>query len=49
MGFWNPPQLAIVTQAATSVGRNPLAGKGIQIMAVFNHGTGKSRSVKSIQ
>ena len=49
MGFWNPPQLAIVTQAATSVGRNPLSGKGIQIMAVFNHGTGKSRSVKSIQ
>ena len=43
MGFWNPRQLAIVSQAATSVGRNPLSGKGIQIMAVFNHGTaGKS-------
>jgi hypothetical protein len=39
MGFWNPRQLAIVSQAATSVGRNPLSGKGIQIMAVFNHGT----------
>jgi len=49
MGFWNPQQLAIVTQTATNVGRNPLSGKGIQIMAVFNHGTGKSRSVKSIQ
>ena len=49
MGFWNPQQLAIVTQSATNVGRNPLSGKGIQIMAVFNHGTGKSRSVKSIQ
>jgi hypothetical protein len=40
MGFWNPRQLAIFSQAATSVGRNPLSGKGIQIMAVFNHGTG---------
>jgi hypothetical protein len=39
MAFWNPRQLAIVSQAATSVGRNPLSGKGIQIMAVFNHGT----------
>jgi hypothetical protein len=40
MGFWNPRQLAVFSQAATSVGRSPLSGKGIQIMAVFNHGTG---------
>jgi len=40
MGFWNPRQLAIFSQAATSVGRNPLSGRGIQIMVVFNHGTG---------
>ena len=39
MGFWNPRQLAIFSQTATSVGRNPLSGRGIQIMAVFNHGT----------
>ena len=41
MGFWNPRQLAIVSQSATSVGRNPLSGRGVQIMAVFNHATGK--------
>jgi hypothetical protein len=45
MGFWNPRQLAIVSQAATSVGRNPLSGKGVQVMAVFNHGT-TSRSAR---
>jgi hypothetical protein len=41
MGFWNPRQLAIVSQSATSVGRNALSGRGVQIMAVFNHATGK--------
>ena len=41
MGFWNPRQLAIVSQSATSVGRSPLSGRGVQIMAVFNHATGK--------
>jgi hypothetical protein len=43
MGFWNPQQLAIVEQSATSIGRNPLSGRGIQIMAVFNHGSGRDR------
>jgi len=42
MGFWNPRQLVIVSQPSSSAGRNPLAGKGVQIMAVYNHGTGKS-------
>ena len=41
MGFWNPRQRAIVSQSATSVGRSPLTGRGVQIMAVFNHATGK--------
>jgi hypothetical protein len=45
MGFWNPRQLAIFSDAATSVGRSPLSGKGIQVMAVFNHGT-ENRSAR---
>lgn len=38
MGFWNPRQAAI-QQPGQSVGagRSPLAGRGIQVMAVFNH------------
>lgn len=43
MGFWNPQQLAIVQQSTTSVGRSSLSGKGFQVMAVFNHGSGRNR------
>jgi hypothetical protein len=42
MGFWNPRQLRIFPQSSSSAGRSPLAGKGVQIMAVYNHGAGKS-------
>jgi hypothetical protein len=38
MGFWNPRLLAIA-QTASSTSPNAMAGKGLQIMTVFNHGT----------
>jgi hypothetical protein len=44
MGFWNPRQLALVPLAESNAGRNPLSGKGIEILAVFNHGTSKAPS-----
>jgi len=38
MGFWNPRQAAILQPGQTvGAGRSPLAGRGIQVMAVFNH------------
>ena len=42
MGFWNPRQAAIqpgggAGEGGTSAGRSPLSGRGVQLMAVFNH------------
>jgi hypothetical protein len=38
MGFWNPRQAAIQQPGqSVAAGRSPLAGRGIQVMAVFNH------------
>lgn len=38
MGFWNPRQSGIrVIGAAPTAGQSPLAGRGVQLMAVFNH------------
>jgi hypothetical protein len=38
MGFWNPRQAAILQPGQTvAAGRSPLAGRGFQVMAVFNH------------
>jgi hypothetical protein len=37
MGFWNPRQSAIHQGQVTDAGQNPLTGRGVQIMAVFNH------------
>lgn len=38
MGFWNPRDAVIQPGAGgRSLGRSPLAGKGGQVMAVFNH------------
>jgi hypothetical protein len=49
MGFWNPRQVAIAPLAGPSAtGTNPLSGKGIQVMAVFNHGTSKAPPVSSV-
>lgn len=44
MGFWNPLQVAAAPPADTNPGRNLLSGKGLQILAVFNHGTSKAAS-----
>jgi hypothetical protein len=44
MGFWNPRQVAVAPLAESNPGRNPLSGKGLQILAVFNHGTSKAAS-----
>jgi len=44
MGFWNPQQLLLAPLSTTGSGQSPLSGRGVQIMAVFNHGTGKSGS-----
>jgi hypothetical protein len=37
MGFWNPQQRAIYQGHLGSSGQSPLTGRGLQIMAVFNH------------
>ena len=38
MGFWNPVRAAIPQdQQRTRTGQNPLIGRGVQLMAVFNH------------
>ena len=38
MGFWNPRQAAIQQPGqSVSTGRSPLSGRGVQVMAVFNH------------
>ena len=38
MGFWNPRQAAIEQPGQNAAaGRSPLVGRGIQVMAVFNH------------
>ena len=38
MGFWNPPQAAIQPGGGgQSVGQSPLSGRGVQMIAVFNH------------
>lgn len=38
MGFWNPRQAALQQPGQSVVaGRSPLAGRGAQLMAVFNH------------
>lgn len=38
MGFWNPRRAAILQPGQTvEAGRSPLAGRGIQVMAVINH------------
>jgi hypothetical protein len=49
MGFWNPRQVAIAPLAGPSAaGTNPLSGKGIQVLAVFNHGTSKTPSATRV-
>jgi hypothetical protein len=37
MGFWNPQQRAIYQGHLGGSGQSPLTGRGLQIMAVFNH------------
>jgi hypothetical protein len=41
MGFWNPRQAAIYQgqpgQPGQIAGQSPLAGRGVQVMAVFHH------------
>ena len=38
MAFWNPVRAAIPQdQQRTRIGQNPLIGRGVQLMAVFNH------------
>jgi hypothetical protein len=38
MAFWNPREAALTpVQQSERVGRSPFAGRGFQIMAVFNH------------
>jgi hypothetical protein len=38
MGFWNPVRAAIPQdQQRTRTGQSPLIGRGVQLMAVFNH------------
>ncbi len=38
MGFWNPPGGSLYQAQQTSrAGQNPLTGRGVQLMAVFNH------------
>src|SRR5262249_21338679 len=38
MGFWNPRQATFQPSGAgQTVGLNPLAGRGVQVMLVFNH------------
>lgn len=37
MGFWNPRQVTIA-QTSSRAGPNPLSGRGLQVMAVYNHG-----------
>lgn len=37
MGFWNPQQGAIYQGQVARSGQSPLTGRGLQIMAVFNH------------
>jgi hypothetical protein len=37
MGFWNPEQSAIYQGQLARSGQSPLTGRGVQIMAVFNH------------
>jgi hypothetical protein len=38
MGFWNPQQAAIYRgQPGQTAGQSPLAGRGVQVMAVFHH------------
>jgi hypothetical protein len=44
MGFWNPRQMTVAPLTESNAGRNPLSGKGIEILAVFNHGTSKAPS-----
>jgi hypothetical protein len=44
MGFWNPRQVVVAPLTESNAGRNPLSGKGIEILAVFNHGTSKAPS-----
>jgi hypothetical protein len=44
MGFWNPRQVSVAPLTESNAGRNPLSGKGIEILAVFNHGTSKAPS-----
>jgi hypothetical protein len=44
MGFWNPQQLALAPLSTAGSGQSPISGKGIQVLAVFNHGTNKGTS-----
>ena len=37
MGFWNPQQRAIFQGQVTDAGQSSFTGRGVQIMAVFNH------------
>ena len=37
MGFWNPDQRAIYQGQVTDAGQSYFTGRGVQIMAVFNH------------
>ena len=37
MGFWNPRERALYQGELTRTGRSPLTGRGLQLMAVFNH------------
>ena len=37
MGFWNPQQSAIYQGQVTDAGQSYFTGRGVQIMAVFNH------------
>jgi hypothetical protein len=38
MGFWNPADSAVYQSGSgEAIGQNPLIGRGVQIMAVFNH------------
>jgi hypothetical protein len=37
MGFWNPEHRAIYQGQLAREGQSPLTGRGLQVMAVFNH------------